>query len=87
MTFAHIMGIPVEESILPLVPAGTAIITAVAIVSRTRLRRLAASLRRREPDRKTDERHEAHAHEARRRTARARRGPADGTGGVGARRA
>ena len=26
MIFAHIMGIPVEESILPLVPAGTAII-------------------------------------------------------------
>jgi hypothetical protein len=46
MTFAHILGIPVEESIFSLVPAGTAIITAVAVVSRTRLRRLAASLRR-----------------------------------------
>jgi hypothetical protein len=50
MTCGHIMGIPVEESILPLVPAGTAIITAVAIASRTRLRRLAASLRRRKPE-------------------------------------
>jgi hypothetical protein len=41
---AHIMGIPVEESVLPLVPAGAAIVTAVVIVGRTtfgRLRRLA----------------------------------------------
>jgi hypothetical protein len=53
MTFAHIMGIPVEESILPLVPVGTAIITAVAIASRTRLRRLSASLRRRKPVKQT----------------------------------
>jgi hypothetical protein len=53
MTLAHIMGIPVEESILPLVPAGTAIITAVAIVSRTRLKRLTALLRRRKPQQQT----------------------------------
>jgi hypothetical protein len=41
---AHIMGIPVEESLLPLVPAGAAIVMAVAVVGRTtfgRLRRLA----------------------------------------------
>jgi hypothetical protein len=53
MTFAHIMGIPIEESILPLVPVGTAIITAVAIVSRTRLRRLIALLRRRKAQQQT----------------------------------
>jgi hypothetical protein len=53
MILAHIMGIPIEESILPLVPAGTAIITAVAIVSRSRLRRLAASLRRHKPVKQT----------------------------------
>jgi hypothetical protein len=41
---AHIMGVPVEETLLPLVPAGAAIVTAAAIVGRTavgRLRRLA----------------------------------------------
>jgi hypothetical protein len=53
MTAAHIMGIPVEESILPLVPAGTAIITALAIMSRTRLRRLTALLRRRKAQQQT----------------------------------
>ena len=51
MIFAHIMGIPVEESILPLVPAGTAIITAIVIVARTRLRRLTESVRRTKPER------------------------------------
>jgi ABC-type proline/glycine betaine transport system permease subunit len=53
MIFAHIMGIPVEESILPLVPVGTAVITALAIVCRTRLRRLSAWLRRRKPEQQT----------------------------------
>jgi hypothetical protein len=53
MTLAHIMGIPVEESILPLVPAGTAIITAVVIMTRTRLRRLAGSLRNRNQNQQT----------------------------------
>jgi hypothetical protein len=53
MILAHIMGIPVEESILPLAPAGTAIITALVIVGRTRLRRLTASLRRRKPEQQT----------------------------------
>ena len=41
---AHIMGIPIEESLLPLVPAGAAIVTAAAVVGRSafgRLRRLA----------------------------------------------
>jgi hypothetical protein len=37
---AHIMGLPIEETVLPLLPAGAAIITAIAIVSRTHLRRV-----------------------------------------------
>jgi hypothetical protein len=32
---AHIMGIPVEESILQLVPVGATVVTAFAIVGRT----------------------------------------------------
>ena len=47
MMLAHIMGIPVEESVLQLVPAGAATVTAVAIASRTRLTRLLTRLRRR----------------------------------------
>src|SRR5262245_58013514 len=32
---AHVLGIPVEESVLQLAPAGAALVTAVAIVCRT----------------------------------------------------
>ena len=46
MTLAHIMGIPVEESVL-LAPAGAAMVTAFAIAGRTRLGHLLARLRRR----------------------------------------
>ena len=53
MTFAHIMGIPIEESVLPLVAAGTATITAAAIASRTQLRRLTSALRRRKQSQQT----------------------------------
>jgi hypothetical protein len=42
---AHIMGIPVEESVLQLAPAGAAIVTAIAIAGRATLGRL----RRRRP--------------------------------------
>ncbi len=35
MTQAHLMGLPVEESILPLVPVAAAMLTAVAVASRT----------------------------------------------------
>jgi hypothetical protein len=41
---AHIMGLPIEEGLLPLVPAGAAIVTAAVVVGRStfgRLRRLA----------------------------------------------
>jgi hypothetical protein len=37
---AHVMGIPVEESILQLVPVGGAIVTALAISGRAALSRL-----------------------------------------------
>ncbi|MDP9256955.1 MAG: hypothetical protein M3Q31_10425 [Actinomycetota bacterium] len=45
MIVAHIMGIPVEESVLQLVPAGAATVTAVWMAGRTSLRQL----RRRRP--------------------------------------
>jgi hypothetical protein len=45
MTVAHIMGIPVEESVMQLVPAGAAVVTAVWIAGRTTL----CQLRRRRP--------------------------------------
>jgi hypothetical protein len=47
MTLAHIIGIPIEESILQLAPAGAATVTAVAIAGRTRLSRLLTRIRRR----------------------------------------
>jgi hypothetical protein len=37
---AHIMGIPIEESVLQLAPAGAATVIAVAIAARTTLGRL-----------------------------------------------
>jgi hypothetical protein len=37
---AHVMGIPVEENILQLVPVGATVVAAVAIVGRTTLGRL-----------------------------------------------
>jgi len=43
MMLAHVMGIPVEESVLQLAPAGAVTVTAFAIAGR----RLLARLRRR----------------------------------------
>ena len=37
MTGAHILGIPIEESILPFAPAGAAMVTVIGIAARTRL--------------------------------------------------
>ena len=37
---AHIIGIPVEESVLQLAPAGAATVTALAVAGRAGLRRL-----------------------------------------------
>jgi hypothetical protein len=45
MMLAHIMGIPVEESVLQLGPAAAVIVTAVAIAGRTGLGRLSGSFR------------------------------------------
>jgi hypothetical protein len=46
---AHIMGIPIEESVLQLAPAGAAMVTAVAIAGRTRISRLRRRLGHRSP--------------------------------------
>jgi len=40
MIVAHILGLPVEESVLQLAPVGAALLTAVAVVGRTTLDRL-----------------------------------------------
>jgi hypothetical protein len=47
VTFAHVMGIPVEETALTLAPAGAALVTGAVIVTRSKLSRLAGVLRRR----------------------------------------
>jgi hypothetical protein len=44
---AHIMGLPVEESVLQLAPAWAAMMTALAIAGRAGLVRLRRLLRRR----------------------------------------
>jgi hypothetical protein len=41
----HIMGIPIEESVMALAPAGAAIVTAVAITGRATLGRLRRRVR------------------------------------------
>ena len=43
---AHIMGLPVEESVLQLGPAGAATATLIAMAGRTELGRLLARIRR-----------------------------------------
>ena len=40
MIVAHVMGLPVEESVLQLVPVGATVITAVAIAGRAAVGRL-----------------------------------------------
>jgi hypothetical protein len=50
---AHVMGIPIEESVLQLAPAGAAIVTAVAIAGRTTLGRLRRQLRHGRPEKIT----------------------------------
>jgi hypothetical protein len=42
---AHVMGIPIEESILQLAPAGAAVATALAVAVRASLGRLRRSSR------------------------------------------
>lgn len=47
MIVAHIMGLPIEENVLQLAPAGAATVTFVAIAGRASLSRLQRRLRRR----------------------------------------
>ncbi|MEO8687694.1 MAG: hypothetical protein ABI611_05690 [Solirubrobacteraceae bacterium] len=53
MTFAHVMGIPIEESALSLAPAGPAILTGAALVARAKLAEIVGWLRRHSTQRPT----------------------------------
>jgi uncharacterized membrane protein AbrB (regulator of aidB expression) len=44
---AHVMGIPVEESVLQLAPAGAATATLIAMAGRAELERLLSRLKKR----------------------------------------
>jgi hypothetical protein len=46
MIVAHIFGIPVEESVLQLAPAGAVTATIVAVAGRSTLNRFFARIRR-----------------------------------------
>jgi hypothetical protein len=46
MTFAHVTGIPIEETALSLAPVGAALLTGAAVVAQTTLARMVAWLRR-----------------------------------------
>jgi uncharacterized membrane protein AbrB (regulator of aidB expression) len=46
MIIGHVMGLPIEESVLPFVPAGAATLTAVAFMGRARLGRLVDRFRK-----------------------------------------
>ena len=46
MIVAHILGMPVEESVVQLAPAGAATATLIVTVGGAELRRLLARLRR-----------------------------------------
>jgi hypothetical protein len=47
MTFAHVMGMPIEESVLALGPAGAAILSAAVVVARSKLAGIVGRLRHR----------------------------------------
>jgi hypothetical protein len=47
---AHVLGLPVEESVLQLAPAGAAIVTALTLAVRTTLERLRPRGRRKFSD-------------------------------------
>jgi hypothetical protein len=46
MTFAHVTGIPIEETALSLAPVGAALLTGAVVVAQTTLARTVAWLRR-----------------------------------------
>ena len=45
MILAHVMGVPLEETVLQLAPAGAATLTALALAGRATLGRLVTRLR------------------------------------------
>ena len=47
MIVAHVLGLPIEESVLQLAPAGVAIVTVLVITARATLGRLRRRLRHR----------------------------------------
>lgn len=47
MIVAHIMGLPIEESVAQVVPAGAAMLTVITIAGRTKLDSLRRWLRHR----------------------------------------
>jgi hypothetical protein len=49
--FAHVMGVPVEESALALAPAGAAILSGAAVIARSKLAEIAGRHRLSEADR------------------------------------
>jgi hypothetical protein len=47
LILAHVIGLPVEEGVLQLAPAGAATVTFVALAGRATLERLLNQMRRR----------------------------------------
>ena len=47
MIVAHVIGLPIEESVLQLVPAGAATVTAFVLAGRAMLERVRTRMRRR----------------------------------------
>ena len=45
MIFAHVMGVPVEESALALAPAGAAILSGAALIARSKVAEVVRWLR------------------------------------------
>jgi hypothetical protein len=49
VTLAHVLGIPIEESVLLLAPSGAAMLAAVAVAGRSSVGRLRRRLRHLSP--------------------------------------
>ena len=48
MIFAHVTGVPVEESVLAFAPVGAAILSGAALIARSKLAEIVGWLRRRQ---------------------------------------
>jgi hypothetical protein len=48
MTFAHLVGVPIEESALALAPVGAAILSGAAVIARSKAAEIVGWLRRRQ---------------------------------------